>query len=297
MSTFAYNPDLDRTAKSWSVQLKAFYQKIFKEAGLKAKDEVITGDWEFVEKLALKENSIITSEIAEDAITDSKLRDSTALSVIGRASNTTGDPADIVAGSDHQVLRRSGTTVGFGAINLGSTNAVSGVLPVANGGTGKSTYAVPETLFSIGQTLSNTASAVSYTAGNIGTVPVNYFTKAGDAIHLRFKNYFGANTGTGRAMLFRIDPSTDADVDFYSTGSVGWTGEVVDVDVILYRRTLTEMRIEWSVKSTTSVNTNGRAAMAVTTYNQTFNCRCYIRGSVAGEVQSEYLSGIGIRTV
>ena len=38
--------------------------------------------------------------------------------------------------SDGQVLRRSGTTLGFGAINLASANAVTGALPVANGGTG-----------------------------------------------------------------------------------------------------------------------------------------------------------------
>ncbi len=38
----------------------------------------------------------------------------------------------IGAASDHQVFRRSGTGVGFGAINLASANAVSGLLPQAN---------------------------------------------------------------------------------------------------------------------------------------------------------------------
>ncbi|HXG79705.1 MAG TPA: DUF2793 domain-containing protein [Methyloceanibacter sp.] len=54
--------------------------------------------------------------IAANAVTDAKLRDSAALSVIGRASNTSGDPADIAAGTDGHVLRRSGTTLGFGTI-------------------------------------------------------------------------------------------------------------------------------------------------------------------------------------
>ena len=55
-------------------------------------------------------------EIADNAVTNAKLRDSGALSVIGRAANTLGDPADISAGTDGHVLRRSGTTLGFGTL-------------------------------------------------------------------------------------------------------------------------------------------------------------------------------------
>lgn len=46
----------------------------------------------------------------------STLRHSTALSVIGRSANSTGDPADIAAANDGEVLRRSGTALGFGTI-------------------------------------------------------------------------------------------------------------------------------------------------------------------------------------
>jgi hypothetical protein len=70
--------------------------------------------------------------IAANAVSDTKLRDSVALSVIGRSANSTGDPADIAAASDHQVLRRSGTAIGFGAVNLAQSAAVTGVLPLAN---------------------------------------------------------------------------------------------------------------------------------------------------------------------
>ena len=85
--------------------------------------------------LAVK-NSVATGDIDANAVTDAKLRDSAALSVIGRSANSTGDPADIAAGSDHQVLRRSGTSIGFGAVNLAQSAAVTGALPIANGGTG-----------------------------------------------------------------------------------------------------------------------------------------------------------------
>lgn len=52
-----------------------------------------------------------------NVISDTKLRDSAALSVIGRSADTTGDPADIAASVDGQVLRRSGTTLGFGEVS------------------------------------------------------------------------------------------------------------------------------------------------------------------------------------
>lgn len=71
-------------------------------------------------------------EIVSNRVGNAELRDSTGLSVIGRASNSSGDPADIVAAVDGQVLRRSGVTVGFGAIDLGNTNAVSGDLALSN---------------------------------------------------------------------------------------------------------------------------------------------------------------------
>lgn len=59
-----------------------------------------------------------------------------ALSVKGNAINAAAAPTDIAAASDFQVLRRSGTAIGFGSINLASSNAVTGILPIANGGTG-----------------------------------------------------------------------------------------------------------------------------------------------------------------
>lgn len=51
-----------------------------------------------------------------NAIGDTKLRQGTALTVIGRSANSTGNVADIAAGTDGHVLRRSGTTLGFGTV-------------------------------------------------------------------------------------------------------------------------------------------------------------------------------------
>lgn len=58
-----------------------------------------------------------TWTIDNSAVTSAKFRDSAGLSVVGRSTNTTGVVADITAASDGQVLRRSGTTLGFGTIS------------------------------------------------------------------------------------------------------------------------------------------------------------------------------------
>lgn len=55
-----------------------------------------------------------------------------ALSVLGVTGNATADLASIVAATDNQVLRRSGTAVAFGAVNLASSDAVTGTLPAGN---------------------------------------------------------------------------------------------------------------------------------------------------------------------
>lgn len=73
--------------------------------------------------------------VANDGISNAMLRNSSALSVIGRSANTTGDPADIAAANDGEVLRRSGTALGFGkvaAAGLADTAVTPGSYTNAN---------------------------------------------------------------------------------------------------------------------------------------------------------------------
>lgn len=58
--------------------------------------------------------TVATGGIANDAVTDAKLRNSAAVSVIGRSANSSGDPADIAAASDGQLLMRTSSTIAFG---------------------------------------------------------------------------------------------------------------------------------------------------------------------------------------
>lgn len=78
--------------------------------------------------------------INANGISNSLIRQSAGLSVIGNSTNSTANVTDITAGSDNQILRRSGTAIGFGSIDLSQSNAVgASILPIANGGTGTAT--------------------------------------------------------------------------------------------------------------------------------------------------------------
>lgn len=86
-------------------------------------------------------NAVGSSALADDAVIDTKLRNSAATSVIGRSANSAGNPADIAAGSDGQVLRRASGALGFGTVaeagiaNAAVTPAKTSFLPqLAAGG-------------------------------------------------------------------------------------------------------------------------------------------------------------------
>jgi hypothetical protein len=55
----------------------------------------------------------IATTIAANAVTDGKFRQSAGLSVVGRTTNSTGNVADITAGTDLDVLWRNGTSLAF----------------------------------------------------------------------------------------------------------------------------------------------------------------------------------------
>lgn len=85
--------------------------------------------------------AVSTGKIANNAVTNGKLRQSTALSVIGRSANSTGDPADIVAvAAGNKVLRETGSTLAFGNIpltmNIQTFCAAGCTTTIAGGGSG-----------------------------------------------------------------------------------------------------------------------------------------------------------------
>jgi hypothetical protein len=102
----------------------------------------ITGGIEFTGSGSIQRSALVgdvtapagstTTTIAPHAVTNGKFRQSAGLSIVGNSTNATADVADITAALDGQVMRRSGTAIGFGAVDLASANAITGNLPVGN---------------------------------------------------------------------------------------------------------------------------------------------------------------------
>ena len=103
--------------------------------------------------------------LPDGSVSYAKLPAVAGLSVLGNATNASGPTAAVTAATDGQVLRRSGTALGFGAISLSTAAAVTGILPVANGSTGFGSYAVGDILYADG-----TGSLAKLTAGAAGNV-------------------------------------------------------------------------------------------------------------------------------
>jgi len=85
----------------------------------------------FLNTLATSGSVSLTAHVS-GLLPFANIADLGALSVLGRASNSSGVMAAISASTDNQVLRRSGTSIGFGSINLASADAVTGDLPFSN---------------------------------------------------------------------------------------------------------------------------------------------------------------------
>jgi hypothetical protein len=107
-----------------------------------------------------------TVSVATNGISNALFRQSAGLSVVGRSASTTGDVADVTAGTDHQVLRRSGTTVAFGALNLAQAAAITGTLPVGNGGTGITSFGTGVATFLGTPSSANLAAAITDETGS-----------------------------------------------------------------------------------------------------------------------------------
>ena len=77
--------------------------------------------------------TIATAGIADEAVTNAKLRNSAAVSVIGRSANSSGVPADIAAGSNDQFMGRVANALGFfGITGAQISNTPSGAISATN---------------------------------------------------------------------------------------------------------------------------------------------------------------------
>jgi hypothetical protein len=162
---------------------------------------------------------------SSDAVTGdlpfSNLAQGSALSVLGVTGNATADNASIAAGTDHQVLRRSGTSLAFGAVNLAQSAAVTGTLAVTNGGTGITSFGTGVATWLGTPSSANLAAAVTDETGSgalvFATTPVITGLReksaaiAASDIDLSLGNYF-TKTISGTTTFTVSNVATSGDV-------------------------------------------------------------------------------------
>jgi hypothetical protein len=150
-----------------------------------------------------------TISVATGGITNSLLRDSVATSVIGNPTNSPAAPQDIAAGTDHQVLRRTGTSLAFGAVRLDQSAAVTGQLPAANGGTGlNSPGASGNVLVSNGTTWTSSLVPQNFTlkgtftnGGSVPNTDILVPLDSGNGVYLIILNNLKTSFSGSRALL------------------------------------------------------------------------------------------------
>jgi len=171
---------------------------------------------------------IAAANISNNAVGDAALRDSGALSVIGRSANSSGDPADISASAaSGAVLRESGSVLGFGTIaTAGIANDAVTYAKLQNGsgasvvgkaasGAGDNADIGPATT---GDFLYHNGAGIAWTqVGSVIIFPepfINYHTEYFTTRHFR-----GVDAG-GSPTLSQADPgiSVATDAENHLTG-------------------------------------------------------------------------------
>ena len=252
--------------------------------------------------------SLVTNSYGNNTVTYGKIQQSSAtgFAVMARTATGAGNYAEINASSDFQVLRRSGAALGFGSINLASTNAVTGTLPVGNGGTGVVSPTTGNLYVGAGSS-AMTALAPGAAAGYVrsngsawvrasgiaaadvvaGIFPTGTWSFAVGAVF----RWMGA-VGTGQARLTVVN----------SAGYYEWTSIPTSGTDPGYQMRIAEATGEWGF-NTGKLLVNGVAVVgggsAVTSVSGTTNCITVspTTGAVVVNIHTSYVGQTTITTL
>lgn len=167
--------------------------------------------------------------IAANAVSFAKFQQVAGLSVFGNSTASAANGAAIT-GTANQVLRvdSAGTALGFGAINLASGNAVTGILRGVDGGTGTQ-YAQFTTGGSTLRTYSLTDRNAALAAQVSGTITGNAATTVFSATH---------NLNTKMVLAAVYDSNDDqifVDTKTFDVNTVRFTFAVAPANAAAYR--------------------------------------------------------------
>jgi hypothetical protein len=166
--------------------------------------------------------------IAANAVTYAKFQQIPALSVFGN-SIASASNGGTITGTANQVLRvdANGTTLGFGAINLASINAVVGTLPGGYGGTG-----TPYAQFTGGSSL-RTYSLTDRNAALAATVSGTFTGNASTTVFSAAHNLSTKNVCS--AIYDSSDDQVFVDTKTFDANTVRFTFAVAPASGAVYR--------------------------------------------------------------
>lgn len=198
--------------------------------------------------------TVATGGIANDAITDTKIRNSAATSLIGRSANTSGDPADIACSATDQFFWRSGTSVvcaTAASTNLSDTANI-GRLNATNSWSANNTFTTFQTSGNVGL-----GGAASGTAG----ILLHAQDSANQNTYVQV-----TNSSTGASANARMRAINDAAVNTtMSTHGSGNTGSRFGVTIGNYGElnstSANGLLIGTTVASPVIIGTNSAARM------------------------------------
>ncbi len=153
----------------------------------------------------------------------SNLTQGSARSVLGVTGNATADVA-IIQGAANQVLvvNSGGTALAFGQVNLASSAAVTGTLPVANGGTGLATFTSNVVYKGAGtsalaaSTITDDGTDITLTNGSIRSGVASSVS----ALKLSTLNNLGVQTG--RLQIASGQTAANTQLNFLNCGTVNF---------------------------------------------------------------------------
>jgi len=175
-------------------------------------------------------NSVTTDRIRDQAVTNAKLRDSTAASVIGRSSASSGVPGDIASSTDGQLLIRRGSALAW-------DDLIDADIPVEEA---RVSYVDAQDAVVIAAYIAADAAAASTTAANLAS--------AISALNLASGVYTPTLTDVAN-----ISASTAFQCQYLRVGSVVHVSGKVSVDPVA-NTTSTQLGISLPIASNIGAN-------------------------------------------
>lgn len=139
-------------------------------------------------------------------------------SVLGVAGGSAAQPAAIGPASNLQVLRRSGTTLGFGSIDISSGTVVTNVLRTVNGGTGLNTYTQGDLLYA---STTGLGAVISLLAKDSTAAQSRYLSNTGGSNNPAWAQVNLADGVTGDLLYANLTPASAASLLFGRGSAAG----------------------------------------------------------------------------